>query len=98
LRDAVLPVLELQTLFEMLPRPGADECRALVAVEADAGQAALEVDELLGQRQVVAKSRLAGCSRVPQVSAATVLGDGRVAPVLDIGSLARLTRCDCNNP
>ncbi len=63
-----------------------------VLVLQDGGRVALEVDELLGQQQVVVKNLLANCGPVPHVSAATVLGDGRVALILDVGSLVRLAR------
>ncbi|MBN8510200.1 MAG: chemotaxis protein CheA [Burkholderiales bacterium] len=92
LRDAVLPVLVLQALFDVPAVPEAAERKVLVAVEADGGRVALEVDELLGQQQVVVKNLLANCGPVPHVSAATVLGDGRVALILDLGSLVRLAR------
>jgi two-component system chemotaxis sensor kinase CheA len=94
LRDAVLPVLVLQALFDVPAGPEAAGRKVLVAVEADGGRVALEVDELLGQQQVVVKNLLANCGPVPHVSAATVLGDGRVALILDVGSLVRLARRD----
>jgi two-component system chemotaxis sensor kinase CheA len=50
------------------------------------------VDELLGQQQVVVKNLEANYRKVPDVSAATILGDGRVALILDIGSLVRRSR------
>jgi two-component system chemotaxis sensor kinase CheA len=98
LRDAVLPVLTLQQLFDVPPLAGADARRVLVAVEADGGRIALEVDELIGQQQVVVKNLLAHCPPVPHVGAATVLGDGRVALILDIASLVRHARRGRSEP
>ena len=43
----------------------------------------------LGQQQVVVKNLEANYRRVPDVSGATILGDGRVALILDVGSLVR---------
>jgi two-component system chemotaxis sensor kinase CheA len=52
-------------------------------VESDGRRLALEVDELLGQQQVVVKNLEANYRRVPGVSGATILGDGRVALIVD---------------
>lgn len=90
LRDALLPVLSLQQLFRVPAPRAADERRVLVAVQAEGRRIALEVDELVGQQQVVVKDLLANCGRVEHVSAATVLGDGRVALILDLASLVRV--------
>lgn len=90
LRDALLPVVSLQQLFRVPAPPAADERRVLVAVQAEGRRIALEVDELVGQQQVVVKDLLANCGRVEHVSAATVLGDGRVALILDLASLVRV--------
>ena len=50
------------------------------------------VDELLGQHQVVVKNLEANYRKVPDVSAATILGDGRVALILDVSGLVRRSR------
>ena len=47
---------------------------------------ALLVDELLGQQQVVVKNLEANYRKVSDVSGATIMGDGRVALILDVGS------------
>ncbi len=64
----------------------------MVVVEAEGGRVALLVDELLGQQQVVVKNLEANYRRVQDVSGATIMGDGRVALILDTGSLVRRTR------
>ena len=61
-------------------------------VEAEGRRAALLVDELLGQQQVVVKNLEANYRRVSDVSGATIMGDGRVALILDVGALARRGR------
>jgi two-component system chemotaxis sensor kinase CheA len=58
-----------------------------VIVEADGGRAALIVDELIGQQQVVVKSLEANFRRMPGISAATIMGDGSVALILDVPHL-----------
>jgi two-component system, chemotaxis family, sensor kinase CheA len=57
---------------------------ALLVEGEGASRAALVVDEIQGQRQVVIKSLEANFQRVPGIAAATILGDGRVALILDI--------------
>ena len=64
----------------------------MVVVEAEGGRVALLVDELLGQQQVVVKNLEANYRKVHDVSGATIMGDGRVALILDVGSLVRRTR------
>jgi two-component system chemotaxis sensor kinase CheA len=49
----------------------------------------LQVDELVGQQQVVIKSLEDHFRRVPCISGATILGDGRVALILDVADLVR---------
>ncbi len=53
---------------------------------------ALLVDELLGQHQVVVKNLESNYRKVPNVSGATILGDGTVALILDTGALVRRAR------
>lgn len=61
-----------------------------VVVETDRGRMALFVDELLGEHQVVIKSIEQNYKAVQGVSGATILGDGRVALIFDLGGLARM--------
>ena len=53
---------------------------------------ALLADDIQGQRQVVIKSLEANYRRVPGIAAATILGDGRVALILDIDALVAASR------
>ena len=62
----------------------------LVVVEAEEGKAALFVDELLGQQQVVIKSLEANYRKVNGISGATIMGDGRVAMIIDISAVTRM--------
>jgi len=64
----------------------------VVVVEGDGQKIALEVDELLGQQQVVVKNIENNYRRIAGVSGATILGDGRVALIVDIGGLVRSLR------
>ncbi|WP_341920889.1 chemotaxis protein CheA [Hydrocarboniphaga effusa] len=88
-RSEYLPLLDLHTLFG-LPGAGRDAHESiLVIVEAEGRKVALQLDELLGQQQVVIKSLEANYRRLPLFSGATILGDGRVALILDIVELVR---------
>ena len=91
-RDEFMPVLDLEQVFQV-PRTHFDGAAGImVVVEAEGGRVALLVDELLGQQQVVVKNLEANYRRVEDVSGATIMGDGRVALILDIGSLVRRSR------
>ncbi len=90
-RDDYLPVLQLARLFP--PRTAAAPAEGgliAVIVETDGCDAALLVDELVGQQQVVVKSLETNFRKVPGLSGATVMGDGSVALILDVGHLVRL--------
>ncbi len=91
-RDEYMPVVELEKLFQV-PRFDFDrQCDIMVVVEADGSRVALLVDELLGQQQVVVKNLETNYRKVPNVSGATILGDGKVALILDTGALVRRSR------
>ena len=64
----------------------------MVVVEADGSRVALLVDELLGQHQVVVKNLESNYRKVPNVWGPTILVDGSVALILDIGGLVRRAR------
>lgn len=61
----------------------------VVVVEAEGQKIALEVDELVGQQQVVVKNIENNYRRIAGISGATILGDGRVALIVDVGGLVR---------
>ena len=90
-RDEYLPVVELERVFAV-PRRDAQPAGIMVVVEEEGGRIALLVDDLLGQQQVVVKNLELNYRRVDGVSGATILGDGRVALILDVGSLVRGAR------
>jgi two-component system, chemotaxis family, sensor kinase CheA len=92
-RDEYMPVLHLERVFDV-PRVGTANTtnNIMVVVEAEGGRVALLVDELLGQQQVVVKNLEANYRRVPDVSGATIMGDGRVALILDTAALVRRSR------
>ncbi len=91
-RDEYMPVIELEKVFQ-IPRFNFEKASdIMVVVEADGSRVALLVDELLGQQQVVVKNLESNYRKVPNVSGATILGDGKVALILDTGALVRRSR------
>jgi two-component system chemotaxis sensor kinase CheA len=65
---------------------------ALLVESEGGGQRALMVDGIQGQRQVVIKSLEANYTNVPGIAAATILGDGRVALILDVDAVVTASR------
>jgi two-component system, chemotaxis family, sensor kinase CheA len=91
-RDEYMPVIDLENVFHV-PRFDFDKSsNIMVVVEAEGGRVALLVDELLGQQQVVVKNLESNYRKVEDVSGATIMGDGRVALILDVGALVRRSR------
>jgi two-component system chemotaxis sensor kinase CheA len=87
-REDYLPVLHLARLFP--PRKTSPHASGIaVIVEADGCNAALILDELVGQQQVVVKSLEANFRKVRGLSGATIMADGSVAPILDVSHLVR---------
>lgn len=91
-RDEYMPVIGLERIFQVPRFDLGQSSTIMVVVEADGNRVALLVDELLGQHQVVVKNLESNYRKVPNVSGATILGDGRVALILDIGGLVRRAR------
>ncbi len=91
-RDEYMPVVELERVFQI---PRLDRNRPsdiMVVIEAEGSRVALLVDDLLGQQQVVVKNLESNYRKIPNVSGATILGDGKVALILDTGALVRRSR------
>lgn len=91
-REEYMPVIELEKVFQV-PRFDFEKSSSImVVVEAEGSRVALLVDELLGQHQVVVKNLETNYRKVPNVSGATILGDGKVALILDTAGLVRRAR------
>ncbi len=91
-RDEYMSVIELERVFGVPRAQGEKRSDIMVVVESDGMRVALLVDELLGQHQVVVKNLESNYRKVPNVSGATILGDGTVALILDTSSLVRRAR------
>jgi chemotaxis protein histidine kinase CheA len=70
----------------------------VVVVEAGRKKIGLVVDELLGQQQVVVKSLEKNLHKVEGLMGATILGDGRVAPIIDVTALAEMNLFSVGRP
>lgn len=90
LRGDYLPLISLRDALKLGDADKSEEMAIVVDDEAQ-GPVAIIVDELIGQRQVVLKSLEANFRRVDGVSGATILGDGRVALILDVSSLLEMS-------
>lgn len=91
LREDYIPIVRLYELFGIEPKITELDNALLVVVEHESQKIALMVDELLGQQQVVIKSLETNYKRIEGLSGATILGDGTVALILDVGGLISLS-------
>lgn len=87
-REEYLPLLNLYQLMEIEPNAKSPEEGIVVLLESNHKRFGLCVDALVGQQQVVIKSLEKHYRRIPGVSGATIMGDGSVALILDVESLA----------
>ncbi|GLR81568.1 chemotaxis protein CheA [Azospirillum oryzae] len=92
-RGEYVRLVHLHRLFG-IPKAIDDATRGLVVLveTEDGSRLGLVVDEVLGQQQVVIKSLEANFRRLDGVAAATILGDGRVALILDVAGLREMSR------
>ena len=91
-RGEYLPLIELHRVFDVAGAQTHPTQGILVIVQADDSRFALLVDELLGQHQVVVKNLETNYRKVPGISAATIVGDGSVAFIIDVGAMPRIQR------
>jgi two-component system chemotaxis sensor kinase CheA len=91
-RDAYVPLVNIGGLLNVASS-GSDAAKGVVIlVESEGcGRVALAVDQILGQRQVVIKSFEGNYRHIEGIAAATILGDGRVALILDVDGI--VSRC-----
>jgi len=88
-RGEHLPIVRLDDIVQF-PDPGRERPEPIcLVVEVDNRRSALLVDQLVGQQQLVVKSLDANLHSVPGVAGATILGDGRVALILDVSAFTR---------
>ncbi|MCG6656212.1 chemotaxis protein CheA [Halomonas campisalis] len=91
-RDEYLPVVAVHEALDVAGAKTELTETIAVIVQGEGRRYALLVDDLVGQQQVVVKNLETNYRKVPGVSAATILGDGSVALILDITGLHKLSR------
>lgn len=91
-RGEYLPLLRLHQLFDVEPVHFEPHKGLCMILEADKERVALLVDDLLGQQQVVVKNLETNYRRVQGISGATIMGDGRVALIIDVPAVISMTR------
>ena len=92
IREEYLPLIPLYQIFAIEPNFTDPTQGIVVILEADGKKAALLVDALVGQQQVVVKNLESNFRKVAGISGATILGDGGVSLILDVSALLRSSR------
>ncbi len=88
-RGEYLPLVELYRAFDV-PEARLDPTQGIIVIlQAEGRRFALLVDELVGQQQVVVKNLETNYRRIHGISAATIMGDGSVALIVDVAALQR---------
>ena len=91
LRGEFVPIIMLSDLLGIEPAAGGNSERVVIVTDnGDGSRIGLVVDELLGHQQVVIKSIEESYGTVPGIAAATILGNGRVAFILDVEKISDL--------
>ena len=94
LRDQLIPIVDVGYELGFLDQPHSYEEGTILIVESgNHDMSAFLVDSIVGQQQVVIKSMESNYQRIPSIAAATILGNGRIALILDIEDIvSRKTR------
>ncbi len=92
IRGDYIKLVDLQAVFSANPDPDSSG-ELIVLVEVEGGhRVGLMVEEILGQQQVVIKSLEENFDPIPGIAGATILGDGKVALILDVTAVSELHR------
>ena len=91
-RGEYLPVVALYEIFGIPGTITRLDQGIMVVLEADGVKAALFIDALVGQHQVVIKSLESNYRKVQGISGATIMGDGHVALILDVAALVQMAK------
>ncbi|ELO1037025.1 chemotaxis protein CheA [Escherichia coli] len=91
-RGEYLPIVELWKVFNVAGAKTETTQGIVVILQSGGRRYALLVDQLIGQHQVVVKNLESNYRKVPGISAATILGDGSVALIVDVSALQAINR------
>jgi two-component system chemotaxis sensor kinase CheA len=86
-RDRYLPIIPLFEVFDIEARHKHPTSGILVVIASDDKRAALLVDELVGQQQIVVKNIESNFRKINNISGATIMGDGSVSLIIDVSDL-----------
>lgn len=90
IRGSYVPLIRLHRFFKIQPKKSEPwEC-LVVVVSSRQGRYAIMVDELTGEQQAVIKSIGEGFKNLLGIAGATILGDGRVALIIDVEGVVRI--------
>lgn len=89
-RGEYLPIIPLYALFNQETEVTHPTEGVLVIIEAEGKKAALFVDSLVGQQQVVIKSLETNFKKIQGISGATIMGDGSVALIIDVPMVIKM--------
>jgi two-component system chemotaxis sensor kinase CheA len=97
-RNAFIPLLDIGAILGYRTEEIDPITQVALLVESGSGaKLALLVDAIQGQRQVVIKSLEANYGHVRGIAAATILGDGRVALIVDVDAIMNALRADSSS-
>jgi two-component system chemotaxis sensor kinase CheA len=97
-RKSFIPLIDVGLILSYRTREIDPTTQVALLVESESGEkCALLVDAIQGQRQVVIKSLESNYGKVPGIAAATILGDGRVALIVDVDAVLGLSRGECQS-
>ncbi|MEA3093680.1 MAG: two-component system, chemotaxis family, sensor kinase CheA [Caballeronia sp.] len=91
-RGEYLPLVALHQVFEVVDARTEPTQGIITIIQSEGRRFAMLIDELVGQQQVVVKNLETNYRKVHGISAATILGDGRVALIVDVAALNRENR------
>ncbi len=91
-RNEYLTLVPLYERFRITPSIADPSEGIVVILDSEGKKIALQIDELVGQQQVVVKNLETNYRKVSGISGATILGDGSVALIIDVSALMRETR------
>lgn len=97
-RNTFIPLIDVGCMLRYRTKEADPTGQVALLVESDSGEkCALLVDAIQGQRQVVIKSLETNYGHVQGIAAATILGDGRVALIVDVEAIINLLRAESQN-
>ncbi|WP_163931719.1 chemotaxis protein CheA [Paraferrimonas sp. SM1919] len=92
-QGSYVPILRLDRFFNIESQYSKPQDGIIVLLEHGDQMVALLVDRLLGQQQIVVKNIVDNYKKLPCISGATIMGDGRVSLILDVADLVKTAKC-----